>query len=170
LLAPPAIGPTSADPGGEPSSRQADGDGDGDGGSAGGSAGDCALTGFENNRVTARCRVRRPGVAVFIEQFDPGWRATVDGRPTPLQRANALLRAVSLDRGAHDIVLSYTPPAALGAGAGVSLAAATLLLAIAALARVARRRRERAGPAGWRPSGRSARSDPPGLPPQAPEL
>ena len=143
LLAPPAIGPTtSADPGPEPSSsRQADGGRDGDGGPAG----DCALTGFWNDRVAAHCRVQRPGVAVFIEQFDPGWRATVDGRPTPVHRANALLRAVSLDRGEHDIVLSYTPPAALGAGAGVSLAAATLLLATAALAHIARRRRDRPG-------------------------
>jgi hypothetical protein len=138
LLAPTAVGPTSADPGREPPSRQADGAGDRGGDVAVGSAGDCALTGFENNRVAARCRVQRPGVAVFVEQFDPGWRATVDGRPTPLQRANALLRAVSLDRGAHDIVLSYTPPAALGAGAAVSVASATLLLAIAALARSSR--------------------------------
>jgi hypothetical protein len=138
LLASSAVGPASADPSNEPPSRHGDGDA--------GRAGDCALTGFGNNRVAAHCRVQRPGVAVFIEQFDSGWRATVDGRPASLQRANGLLRAVSVDRGEHDIVLSYSPPA-LAAGAGVSLAAAILLVAIAALSRVARALRKRpAGP------------------------
>ena len=102
-------------------------------------AGDCALMTFTNNTVVGHCRATRPGVAVFVEQFDIGWRATVDGQPTDVLRANGLLRAVKLEAGAHVIVLRYTPPA-LAWGAALSLVSAALVLVLAALA--ARDRRD----------------------------
>jgi hypothetical protein len=84
-----------------------------------GRAGACSLTAFSNNRVAARCQAERPALAVFLEQHDAGWTATVDGEAAPLVRANLLMRAVALQPGAHIVTLSYTPPG-LRAGALLS--------------------------------------------------
>ena len=50
------------------------------------------------------------GVVVFNEAFDPGWRATVDGEPAPIERVNLLHRGVVVPAGAHDVELRYAPP------------------------------------------------------------
>lgn len=105
-------------------------------------AGECRLTSFSNVRVIATCRVDRPAIAVFNEQHDAGWTAQVDGLAAPLLRANLLMRAVWLDRGAHTVILSYTPPGLRG-GLVVSSAALCVLAGLA-LAPLARHRRSRA--------------------------
>ena len=96
-----------------------------------GRAGACALTAFSNNRLEARCQAERAAVAVFLEQHDPGWSATVDGAPAPLLRANLLMRAVALQPGTHIVALSYTPP---GLRAGALLSAfSTVICTVMAL-------------------------------------
>jgi hypothetical protein len=85
-----------------------------------GRAGTCALTAFSNNRLTAVCQAERPALAVFLEQHDLGWAATVDGAAAPLLRANLLMRAVPVQAGTHTITLAYTPPG-LWAGLAISL-------------------------------------------------
>ena len=85
--------------------------------------------------VVVEAELSAPGVLVLVEGFDPGWRASVDGRPAPVLRANVLFRAVRLAPGRHEVRFTYRPAAAtLGAGSS----AAGLLLA-AALAWLARR-------------------------------
>ncbi len=39
----------------------------------------------------------------------PGWRATVDGAPAPLLRANYAFRAVRLEPGQHQVHLTFAP-------------------------------------------------------------
>jgi len=48
-----------------------------------------------------------PTLAAFVEQYDPGWSALVDGKAAPLLRANLLMRAVPLPAGSHRIELQY---------------------------------------------------------------
>ncbi len=69
---------------------------------------------------------------VILDRFAAGWRATADGRPIPLFRANALFRAVRVPPGAHAIELRYAP-AGQRAFLGLALAAfaASLTLALA---------------------------------------
>ncbi len=49
------------------------------------------------------------GVVVINEAFYPGWRATVDGTPAAITRANALVRAVRVSAGSHRIELRFEP-------------------------------------------------------------
>jgi hypothetical protein len=50
---------------------------------------------------------------VVTEANAPGWQAEVDGRPTPVQTANLLFRAVLIPEGDHTVVLRYRPPAVI---------------------------------------------------------
>ncbi len=102
-----------------------------------GRAGACHLQTFANHRLSARCHAERPGLAVFNEQFDQGWSATVDGVPAPILRANLFMRALPLAPGEHEIVMSYRSPG-LSSGAWISLLSLAALLALAV---VDRRRR-----------------------------
>ncbi|AKF86629.1 hypothetical protein MFUL124B02_30600 [Myxococcus fulvus 124B02] len=46
---------------------------------------------------------------VVSDSYYPGWRATVDGKDTPIHRANHALRAVRLTPGAHRVHFDYAP-------------------------------------------------------------
>ena len=68
------------------------------------------------NRVVVRARVPRPAYLVLSEVYYPGWRAWVDGKETPVYRADYLFRAVYLDPGSHDVVFTFRPRYYLMAG------------------------------------------------------
>ncbi len=91
-----------------------------------GRGGTCTLESYGNNRLVALCSAKERSLAVFVEQYDPGWQATVDGRPARLLRANLIMRALPIEAGSHRIVLAFRTPG-LGAGAFVSLASLLLL-------------------------------------------
>jgi uncharacterized membrane protein YfhO len=79
-----------------------------------------------------------PAVLRFADLYFPGWTARVDGRETPILRADFAFRAVLLPAGRHRVEWSYQSRA-LRLGLWVSGAA---LLVIAGLfAAGARRRR-----------------------------
>ena len=72
-----------------------------------GRAGTCAMGTFAPRRIQARCQATRAGLAVFVEKYERGWRAEVDGRAAPLLRANLVMRGVPVESGKHQIVLEY---------------------------------------------------------------
>jgi hypothetical protein len=82
--------------------------------------GACRLTRFANSRVEAECDSDGPALAVFLEQFDRGWRAEVDGVAVPCLRANLAMRAVPVTAGRHHLVLTYVP-AGFALGLGLSI-------------------------------------------------
>ena len=85
----------------------------------------CHLVSFSNTRVVAECATPAPNLAVFVEQYDPGWSATVDGTPAPVLAANLVMRAVPIPAGTHRIELSYRSP-----GLRLALALSTLGLLV----------------------------------------
>jgi hypothetical protein len=103
-----------------------------------GPPGDCRLTVWSLARIAARCRASRPALAVFLEQHDAGWRARVDGQPTPMLRANLVMRAVPVAAGEHTVELSYMPPKVV-AGGLMSLFSVMTLLGLVIAARRAGR-------------------------------
>jgi uncharacterized membrane protein YfhO len=72
---------------------------------------------------------------VFAESHYPGWRATVDGVPAPVLRANVALMAVAVPAGEHTVRLWFTAPWVV---AGLSLSLFTALSLAALLAWSAR--------------------------------
>ncbi|MGC8837901.1 MAG: hypothetical protein ACP5UM_05740 [Anaerolineae bacterium] len=83
------------------------------------------------------------GWLVLADAFYPGWRAWVDGVPTPIYRADYVLRAVPLGPGAHWVEFRYEPvPFRVGCWVSGLAWAGTL----ASLALLARRQEEGSPP------------------------
>ncbi|MBI5208856.1 MAG: YfhO family protein [Elusimicrobia bacterium] len=66
---------------------------------------------------------------VFSEMDYPGWRAAVDGRPSPHARFQDAFILVEVPKGEHEVVLDFSP-ASWRLGLALSVLAAGLLLAI----------------------------------------
>jgi hypothetical protein len=99
-----------------------------------GSLGQCQLRAFSHARVEAECEAHSAALAVFLEQYDEGWSATVDGQRTPVLRANLVMRAVPLAKGRHRIVLRFSP-AGLALGVCLSIAGIVAFIAFVLLGR-----------------------------------
>ena len=95
------------------------------------------------DRVRLEARLSEPGYVVLVDAYDLGWKASLDGRPAEVLRANMAFRAVAVGAGPHAIELFYRPDA-LRRGVAVSAAA---LLGLAALLTLAWHRRTRCDPA-----------------------
>ncbi len=97
---------------------------------------------YEMNESEYMVSTAAPGLLVQVDQYDPDWRATVDGKPAEIHRVNYLMRGIQVPAGVHKVRLAYRP-AALTAGLRLSAAslAATLLLALAGVWQYGRRRR-----------------------------
>jgi hypothetical protein len=97
-------------------------------------AGRCHLRSYAHARIEAECDAGTPALAVFVEQYDAGWSATVDGRPAQLLRANLVMRAVPMDEGHHRIVLTFSPTG-LSLGVALSIVGALMLAVFMLLGR-----------------------------------
>lgn len=92
------------------------------------------MTSYTPNEVRYRYNASTPRAAVFSEIYYPSaWRATVDGEPLDLFRANWVLRGAILPAGTHEVVMRFAPDS-YRTGATVSLIASLLLLVLLALA------------------------------------
>ena len=67
------------------------------------------LTSYEPNELKYNVKSNQGGVLVFSEVFYPGWEATVDGQPVELGRADYVLRALRIEPGQHEVVMSFFP-------------------------------------------------------------
>ena len=71
------------------------------------------------DRVDLQCTLSHEGHVVLSDTWDPGWSATIDGKPAAVLRANFGFRAVATPAGSHRIEMIYRPRALL-LGLGVS--------------------------------------------------
>lgn len=68
------------------------------------------LTGYAPNRLNYQYNTTKDRVAVFSEVYYPaGWKATIDGEPATIFRANYILRALKLPAGSHKIEFAFKP-------------------------------------------------------------
>jgi hypothetical protein len=61
-------------------------------------------------RVVVACAKAPAGWAAINDAWAPGWSATVDGDDADVARADALIRAVPVGAGDHEIVWTYRAP------------------------------------------------------------
>jgi hypothetical protein len=106
---------------------------------AGAAAGTAKITSYEPDRVSIDARLTRPGVVVLGDNWFPGWKAEVDGRPARVERVDYVLRGVVVGTGPHRVEFRYEP-ASWRMGWIISLLS---LAAIAAGLLISRRRRTR---------------------------
>jgi hypothetical protein len=92
------------------------------------SPGESRFVSYRPDRVRLQVSARRDALVVLLDSYDPGWRASVDGRPARLLRANVAFRAVPVPAGDHRVEMRYRPPALL-LGIAVSALAAAIAVA-----------------------------------------
>jgi hypothetical protein len=90
-----------------------------------GPAGTSRILELRHDRVRVEADLAQPGHLVLADTYDPGWKATVDGRRADLLRANGAFRAVRLDPGRHMVEMVYRPASAI---AGAVISATSLLV------------------------------------------
>ena len=64
-------------------------------------------TRFSAQEIAAQIEADRPAMLVAAQTFYHPWRAYVDGRPTPLWRANYAFQALEVPAGSHQVKLIY---------------------------------------------------------------
>jgi Bacterial membrane protein YfhO len=101
-------------------------------GAGGASAGSARLAHYGRERVRVDTSSERRSLLVLADVYYPGWKAYVDGRETPIERVDYLLRGVALPAGRHTVEFVYQP-ASWRAGWIISLLAVAAMLGLGAL-------------------------------------
>lgn len=84
---------------------------------------------YEPDQVLVRAHLKQPGYLVLLDTYYPGWKASAQGRPLPIMRADYNFRAVALPAGRFDVRFRYEP-ASFSLGVLLSFCSAALLLAV----------------------------------------
>ena len=108
------------------------------------STGRVTVNSYEPERIALQVDLLAPGVLVLSDSWYPGWRATVDGQPVSVLRANLLFRAVVVPAGVHDVVFEFVPDG-LRAGAAAALLAGLVLAGLLVTATILARKHPRLG-------------------------
>ncbi len=101
-----------------------------------GQVGECRIVAYRPDHVELEVSARRAALAVILDSFDPGWSARVDGRATPVLRADVAFRALPVPPGRHRVEMEYWPR---GLTLGLALSALTAAFVAFAGAVVVRR-------------------------------
>jgi hypothetical protein len=88
------------------------------------------ITRYTPEEVVVEASTDAPGYLLLTDTFYPGWRASVDGQPAEIVRADEMFRAVRLGPGRHQVIFRYQPDSVTW---GAWISAAALLLWLAAL-------------------------------------
>jgi hypothetical protein len=105
-------------------------------------SGTAKISEYGRERVEVRTRADRPSLLVLTDSWFPGWKAKVDGKSTPVERVDYVIRGVKVPAGAHTVEFTYEP-SSWRIGWILSLLA---LLTIVASAAIGRQRAERGHP------------------------
>lgn len=99
------------------------------------------------NRIRFQAKLSEDGYVLLNEIDYPGWRATIDGTPAEILRADSLFRALWVSAGTHDIEFRFWPQRLLP-GAAISLGTLTAVAAALAVTRRSKTKPRRLGSTG----------------------
>ena len=103
---------------------------------------DIEVIDYQANRIVLRCEAPgdRPSWLYYAEAWHPDWRARVNGKPTPILRANYAFKAVSLEEGENIVEMVFDHPARRWAAHTLAFMGAGFILVVGAtFARLSRR-------------------------------
>jgi hypothetical protein len=102
------------------------------------------------NRYVAAASCPANGFLVISNGFHPGWKAFVDGKQTPVLRANYIMQAVPVSAGFHTVDLVFRPKAIIAglAVSGVTWSCVIVYFVVAAAFFLVRRARKTYGQSG----------------------
>jgi hypothetical protein len=103
-----------------------------------GQPGSVTVTEYMPGHIALDVDAARPSLLVVAESYYPGWRATIDGQPAAILRANYLSQGLVTPQGEHTVEFSYEP-GNFRYGALISLAGLASLLALGAWALLKRK-------------------------------
>ena len=69
-----------------------------------------AVTYEDSRHLVIEADAPQDGFLLLADTFYPGWTARVDGRPTPIYRANLSVRGIRLPKGRHEVRFTYDAP------------------------------------------------------------
>jgi len=84
---------------------------------------------YKPNYVEIEAEMSAPGFLVLSDTYYPGWKASVDEKPSKIYRADYILRAVYLAPGKHIVKFTYDP-FSFKIGSMITLATIGILLAL----------------------------------------
>ncbi|MGY3619574.1 hypothetical protein [Bradyrhizobium sp. USDA 10063] len=76
---------------------------------AGAAPGTARLSRYENTEIDVDVDAPSGGLLLLNDVWHPWWRATVDGKPREILKANVIFRAVALPPGHHTVRFSFHP-------------------------------------------------------------
>jgi len=91
--------------------------------------GSARIASFRSDRVRLEVEAEAPSRVVLLDAWDPGWRATLDGVPVPVEIAELAFRGVRVPAGRHAVEMRYAPRSL---PVGLALSALGLALAVTA--------------------------------------
>lgn len=69
------------------------------------------ITAYHNTEVVVAVDTAVAGRVVLADVWHRWWRATVDGEPVPIERADGIFRAVAVPAGKHEVRFTFHPVA-----------------------------------------------------------
>ena len=64
---------------------------------------------YESYTVELSVNSREERLLFLSDSYFPGWKAYVNGKKTPIHRANYLFRAIVIEPGKHKVRFEYDP-------------------------------------------------------------
>ncbi len=72
--------------------------------------GEATITSYLPKDIVLKTKSTAAGVLLLNDRWSPDWQVTVDGQPSPLLRANFIMRGVALPAGEHTVEFRFNPP------------------------------------------------------------
>jgi hypothetical protein len=69
------------------------------------------VIGFSPNQIEMKINNNSncEGWLLYLDAYAPDWKATIDGNPTEVYRANIGFKAIRISQGTHDVQMRYFP-------------------------------------------------------------